>query len=212
MYNLLEIFSTDRRLLETRGSLIIRQLCMSLNTERIYRTLAEILEKEEVRCLTWLSDGVSTRPVLTAGWPGFGLDRTSNSPASWCRSSTSYLLRLRSFPSSESASRTWSQRCAVLGNLQPASNSPNAYFRMVKPYSRFCIDRGATTPWQFSHCAYWPKHMSTHRTCYRSCEWCLRLGHVSVSLAPRENLPLDGIAQTSRSRCSCWCKSTNLFS
>ncbi|KAG8899926.1 hypothetical protein FRB99_006354 [Tulasnella sp. 403] len=47
MYNLLEIFSTDRRLLDTRGSLIIRQLCMSLNTERIYRSLAEILEKEE---------------------------------------------------------------------------------------------------------------------------------------------------------------------
>lgn len=48
MVNLLELFSTDRRLLELRGSLIICQLCMSLNTERIYRTFAEILEKEEV--------------------------------------------------------------------------------------------------------------------------------------------------------------------
>lgn len=48
MHSLLGLFSTDRRLLETRGSLIIRQLCISLNTERIYRTLAEILEKEEV--------------------------------------------------------------------------------------------------------------------------------------------------------------------
>lgn len=48
MINLLELFSTDRRLLETRGSLIIRQLCLNLNTERIYRTFAEILEKEEV--------------------------------------------------------------------------------------------------------------------------------------------------------------------
>lgn len=47
MVNLLGLFSTDKRLLETRGSLIIRQLCLSLNTERIYRTLAEILEKEE---------------------------------------------------------------------------------------------------------------------------------------------------------------------
>lgn len=46
--NLLELFSTDRRLLETRGSLIIRQLCVNLNSERIYRTCAEILEKEEV--------------------------------------------------------------------------------------------------------------------------------------------------------------------
>ena len=48
MVNVLELFSTDRRLLETRGSLIIRQLCINLNTERIYRTLAEILEKDEV--------------------------------------------------------------------------------------------------------------------------------------------------------------------
>lgn len=51
MINLLGLFSTDKRLLETRGSLIIRQLCISLNTERIYRILAEILEKEEVRGL-----------------------------------------------------------------------------------------------------------------------------------------------------------------
>ena len=48
MMNLLELFSTDRKLLDARGSLIIRQLCLNLNTERIYRTFAEILEKEEV--------------------------------------------------------------------------------------------------------------------------------------------------------------------
>lgn len=53
MMNLLDIFSTDRRLLETRGSLIIRQLCLNLNTERIYRKFAEILEKEEV-CIVLL--------------------------------------------------------------------------------------------------------------------------------------------------------------
>ncbi|KAM0792832.1 hypothetical protein ACM66B_002598 [Microbotryomycetes sp. NB124-2] len=47
MMSLLSLFSTDRRLLESRGSLIIRQLCSSLNTERIYRTFAEILEKDE---------------------------------------------------------------------------------------------------------------------------------------------------------------------
>lgn len=50
MMNLLELFSTDRKLLEARGSLIIRQLCLNLNTERIYKTFAEILEKEEVAC------------------------------------------------------------------------------------------------------------------------------------------------------------------
>lgn len=47
--NLLSLFSTDRKLLETRGGLIIRQLCVSLNTERIYRSFAEILERDEVR-------------------------------------------------------------------------------------------------------------------------------------------------------------------
>lgn len=54
MVNLLELFSTDRRLLETRGSLIIRQLCLNLNSERIYRTLAQILEGEEVRPFVFL--------------------------------------------------------------------------------------------------------------------------------------------------------------
>lgn len=47
MVNLLELFSTDRRLLDLRGSLIVRQLCLSLNAERIYKTFAEIVEKEE---------------------------------------------------------------------------------------------------------------------------------------------------------------------
>ncbi|GAA5978907.1 hypothetical protein JCM10908_002734 [Rhodotorula pacifica] len=47
MTSLLELFSTDRKLLETRGSLIIRQLCGTLNAERIYRTCAEILETDE---------------------------------------------------------------------------------------------------------------------------------------------------------------------
>jgi vacuole morphology and inheritance protein 14 len=49
MIKLLDLFSTDRRLLDSRGSLIIRQLCLSLQTERIYKSFAEILEKEEVR-------------------------------------------------------------------------------------------------------------------------------------------------------------------
>lgn len=50
MVNLLKLFCTDRRLLETRGNLIIRQLCVNLSAERIYRTLADCLEKDEV-CL-----------------------------------------------------------------------------------------------------------------------------------------------------------------
>jgi hypothetical protein len=51
MVNLLQLFSTDRHLLEVRGNLIIRQLCMNLSPERIYRTLADCLEKEEVSIL-----------------------------------------------------------------------------------------------------------------------------------------------------------------
>ncbi|GAA5918099.1 hypothetical protein JCM1841_005252 [Sporobolomyces salmonicolor] len=47
MRGLLDLFSTDRKLLEQKGSLIIRQLCGSLNAERIYRTCAELLEKDE---------------------------------------------------------------------------------------------------------------------------------------------------------------------
>lgn len=47
MVNLLQLFSTDRKLLEIRGNLIIRQLCISLSPERIYRTLADCIEKEE---------------------------------------------------------------------------------------------------------------------------------------------------------------------
>ncbi|KAK3695960.1 hypothetical protein LTR37_018255 [Vermiconidia calcicola] len=47
MINLLKLFCTDRRLLETRGNLIIRQLCLSLSAEKIYRTMADCLEQEE---------------------------------------------------------------------------------------------------------------------------------------------------------------------
>ncbi|CAP97479.1 Pc22g01910 [Penicillium rubens Wisconsin 54-1255] len=47
MVNLLQLFSTDRHLLEVRGNLIIRQLSLNLSPERIYRTLADCLEKEE---------------------------------------------------------------------------------------------------------------------------------------------------------------------
>ncbi|EKV14095.1 Vacuole-associated enzyme activator complex component (Vac14), putative [Penicillium digitatum] len=47
MINLLQLYSTDRHLLEVRGNLIIRQLSLNLSPERIYRTLADCLEKEE---------------------------------------------------------------------------------------------------------------------------------------------------------------------
>lgn len=55
MMNLLDLFSTDKKLLETRGSLIIQQLCLHLNTDRVYKAFAEILEKEEVRMMHFLA-------------------------------------------------------------------------------------------------------------------------------------------------------------
>lgn len=45
--NLLRLFSTDRHLLEERGAFIIRELCVLLSAEDIYRTLAKILLEEQ---------------------------------------------------------------------------------------------------------------------------------------------------------------------
>ncbi|XP_056637981.1 protein VAC14 homolog isoform X1 [Diorhabda sublineata] len=46
MVSLLFLFSNDRKLLDERGSFIIRQLCVLLNAEDIFRTLAQILRNE----------------------------------------------------------------------------------------------------------------------------------------------------------------------
>jgi len=43
---LLKLFRADRNLLDTKGSFIIRQLCMLLSAEDIYRSLAELLLQE----------------------------------------------------------------------------------------------------------------------------------------------------------------------
>lgn len=45
--DLLELFAMDRKLLETWGSLIVRQLCVKLETERVFCMLADILESYE---------------------------------------------------------------------------------------------------------------------------------------------------------------------
>ncbi|NXL81806.1 VAC14 protein, partial [Leptocoma aspasia] len=47
MINLLKRFSSERKLLETRGAFIIRQLCLLLNAENIFHSMADILLKEE---------------------------------------------------------------------------------------------------------------------------------------------------------------------
>ncbi|XP_076225150.1 protein VAC14 homolog [Nomia melanderi] len=45
--NLLRLFSTDRNLLVERGAFIIRELCVLLSAEDIYKTLAKILLEEQ---------------------------------------------------------------------------------------------------------------------------------------------------------------------
>merc|ERR1712126_541320 len=47
MLSLLKLFSADRNLLETKGSFIIRQLCVLLSSEDIYRSMSELLVLEE---------------------------------------------------------------------------------------------------------------------------------------------------------------------
>uniref|UniRef100_W5MFI1 Protein VAC14 homolog n=1 Tax=Lepisosteus oculatus TaxID=7918 RepID=W5MFI1_LEPOC len=47
MINLLNRFSMERKLLEIRGAFIIRQLCLLLNAENIFHSMADILLKEE---------------------------------------------------------------------------------------------------------------------------------------------------------------------
>ncbi|XP_030562683.1 protein VAC14 homolog [Drosophila novamexicana] len=46
LLSLLNLFSEEKVILETRASLIIRQLCVLLNAEYIYRTFAEIIAEE----------------------------------------------------------------------------------------------------------------------------------------------------------------------
>jgi len=53
MIKLLQLFSTDRQLLENRGNLIIRQLCLTLSPERIYRTMADCLDEDDVSHHLW---------------------------------------------------------------------------------------------------------------------------------------------------------------
>ncbi|KAJ3354550.1 hypothetical protein GGF32_002442 [Allomyces javanicus] len=46
MADILRLFAKDRRLLETRGALIVRQLCLALSPEDVYRSFSQVLEKE----------------------------------------------------------------------------------------------------------------------------------------------------------------------
>merc|ERR1712238_429029 len=45
--SILEVFAADRRLLETRGSLILRNLCVLLNAKSVYMRMADALSSRE---------------------------------------------------------------------------------------------------------------------------------------------------------------------
>ena len=47
--DLLSLFAIDGDLLETRGDLIISELCMHLGPEQVFCTMARILEQDKVR-------------------------------------------------------------------------------------------------------------------------------------------------------------------
>jgi len=47
MFNLLTLFAADRQILEDRGAFVIRQLCILMNSEDIYRSLSDILLQEK---------------------------------------------------------------------------------------------------------------------------------------------------------------------
>jgi len=143
MVNLLQLFSTDRKLLETRGNLIIRQLCVSLSAERIYRTLADCIEKEEdiefaSIMVQNLNNNLITAPELAE-----------------------LRKRLRNLETRASAPR--SPPLMLRGDqlLTP--------FRTAKPSSWLCFGLGVTTRSQLSRCASSPRRTSRPITCCSSC-------------------------------------------
>ncbi|XP_033115389.1 protein VAC14 homolog isoform X1 [Anneissia japonica] len=61
MINLLDLFCKDSQLLEDRGFFIIRQLCLLLKLEDVYRTLSEILlHKEDLKFATNMVQTLNT--------------------------------------------------------------------------------------------------------------------------------------------------------
>lgn len=141
MENLLQLFSTDKKLLELRGNLIIRQLCVNLSPERIYRTLADCLEKDEV-CFS----GIQIDDSMLI------IHRILNSRASWSKTST---ITLSPHPSSQTCENGYEVR--------------NGH-RMDRRSSLRSFDHGATMLSRRSRCACLRRIMSRRIICCRSCQ------------------------------------------
>ena len=98
---IVQLFAEDRRLLETRGSLIVRKLCVLLSAKPIYISLAAVLEATDdhefaaimvrarpracslVRPLTFQCSASTRSAACTAGSPSACCSGPSGSSRSW---------------------------------------------------------------------------------------------------------------------------------
>ena len=62
--NILTLFSTDRRLLETRGSLIVRTLCVLSYVKSVYIRMADIFGRSKKYSLELISTMVQTLNLI----------------------------------------------------------------------------------------------------------------------------------------------------
>jgi hypothetical protein len=155
MVNLLQLYSTDRHLLEVRGNLIIRQLSLNLSPERIYRTLADCLEKEEDLefasiMVQNLNNNLITAPELSE-----------------------LRKRLRNLDSKVIPPETLSYGLET-----------NELSRMVKCSLLGFSDRGATTPSPRFLSVFLHRPMNRHTISSRSCAYISSVHHDSLLTRP----------------------------
>ncbi|XP_062442631.1 protein VAC14 homolog isoform X2 [Rhea pennata] len=104
MINLLKRFSSERKLLETRGAFIIRQLCLLLNAENIFHSMADILLREED--LKFASTMVHTlNTILLTSSELFQLRNQLKDLKTQCFQSSCHCLQQRRSPSGTARGR-----------------------------------------------------------------------------------------------------------
>ncbi|GMH59479.1 hypothetical protein TrRE_jg10298, partial [Triparma retinervis] len=63
------LFANDRRLLEVRGSLVIRKLCVLLNAKSVYMEASQVVTKGSDFSLEFISTMVQTLNLILPGTP-----------------------------------------------------------------------------------------------------------------------------------------------
>lgn len=168
MVNLLQLFSTDRHLLEVRGNLIIRQLSLNLSPERIYRTLADCLEKEEVMF-------IAHTEVFYANVSSGSRVRQHHGPE--LEQQPHHCARAlgieKALKKSRFESNTPRSPCLAFSRLMKT-------FRMVKCSLLDFSDRGATTLSLRFHSVSLPRPMNRHTIFSRSCQYTGSIHHDSL--------------------------------